>query len=296
MENTERIIVGLGEVLWDLLPDGPQLGGAPANFAYHAGQFGFHSMVISALGNDALGEQTVQALKHKKLDAYLPRVSYPTGTVEVSLTEAGIPSYLIREQVAWDYVPFSVQTREWAECCRAVCWGTLAQRNEVTRQTIYRFLEAVPSDCLKLFDMNLRQHYYTKEVVEASMNRCDLLKINDEELACVDNLLGLAETDMESSCRRLIKLFGMKWLILTCGTRGSYVFTSDECSFLKTPLVEVCDTVGAGDSFTGSFCAALLKGKSVNEAHRLAVDVSAYVCTRPGAMPDLPGELISSIA
>ena len=288
----ERKIVGLGEALWDCLPDGKKLGGAPANFAYHAGQFGFDTLAVSALGEDALGEETIAALEEHKLNYLMPRIPYPTGTVQVTLDEQGIPTYNIREGVAWDNIPFTPEIEEVAKTCQAVCFGSLAQRSVVSRETIGKFLDATPSDCVKIFDINLRQSFFTKEIIEASMRRCNILKINDEELVVVSRMFELPDLDEEKRCKQLIKDYNLDILVLTCGTNGSYVFTADESYYQPTPKVEVADTVGAGDSFTGSFCAALLKGKSIPEAHELAVKVSAFVCTQNGAMPTLPKDFL----
>ena len=288
----ERKIVGLGEALWDCLPDGKKLGGAPANFAYHAGQFGFDTLAVSALGEDALGEETIAALEEHNLNYLMPRIPYPTGTVQVTLDEQGIPTYNIREGVAWDNMPFTPEMEEVAKTCQAVCFGSLAQRSVVSRETIGKFLDATPSDCVKIFDINLRQSFFTKEIIEASMRRCNILKINDEELVVVSRMFELPDLDEEKRCKQLIKDYNLDILVLTCGTNGSYVFTADKSYYQPTPKVEVADTVGAGDSFTGSFCAALLKGKSIPEAHELAVKVSAFVCTQNGAMPTLPKDFL----
>jgi len=286
----KRYVVGLGEVLWDVLPEGKKLGGAPANFAYHAGQFlGMdNTIAISALGNDPLAEETIEALKEHQLNYLLPRVPYPTGTVQVTLDGQGIPSYEIKEDVAWDNIPFNNDIADIARNCQAVCFGSLAQRNCVSRTTIHRFLDATPSDCLKIFDINLRQHFYTKEIIQDSIRHCNILKINDEELELVGQLFGYPDLDFENKCWLILGKYNLDMLVLTCGTNGSYVFTPGNVSFQSTPKVQVADTVGAGDSFTGSFVASILKGKNVAEAHSIAVQVSAYVCTQNGAMPSLP--------
>lgn len=284
-------VVGLGEALWDVLPDGKKLGGAPANFAYHVGQFGMKSVAISALGEDKLAEETVAALEEKKLNYLMPRVPYPTGTVQVELDDDGVPTYDIRENVAWDNIPFTPEVENIARHCRAVCFGSLAQRNVVSRDTINRFLDATPDDCLKIFDINLRQNFYTKEVIQESVRRCNVLKINDEELVLIGRLFGYPGLDISNKCWLILGKYNLDMLVLTCGVNGSYVFTPGGMSYLETPHVEVADTVGAGDSFTGTFCAAILRGLPVNEAHRLAVQVSAYVCTQNGAMPVLPDSI-----
>ena len=288
----KKYIVGLGEVLFDVLPTGAQLGGAPANFAYHAGQHGLHSVAVSAIGNDALGDEAIRLLDEKHLKYVLPKVDFPTGTVQVELDAEGVPTYDIKQGVAWDNIPFTDDIKEIAVNAGAVCWGSLAQRNKVSREMIYKFLDHTPADCLKIFDINLRQNFYTKEIICESMKRCNVLKINDEELVTIGRLFGYPGLDIENKCWLILGKYNLDMLVLTCGVNGSYVFTPGEVSFQETPKVEVADTVGAGDSFTGTFCASILKGKSVKEAHKLAVEVSAYVCTQRGAMPQVPAEYI----
>lgn len=289
----KNIVVGLGEALWDVLPDGRKLGGAPANFAYHAGQFGIDTLAVSALGKDSLGDETCKELEKKGLRHVMPRLDYPTGTVQVTLDKSGVPAYDIKEGVTWDNIPFTPEIEEIAHNCRAVCFGSLAQRNKVSRETIRKFVKATPKDCMRIFDINLRQSFYTKEVIQESLRLCNVLKINDEELVTIGRMFGYPGLDMSNKCWLLLGKYNLDVLVLTCGINGSYVFTRGEMSFQTTPKVKVADTVGAGDSFTGSFCAALISGMPIAEAHKLAVDVSAYVCTQNGAMPVLPVELTS---
>jgi fructokinase len=287
----KRYIVGLGEALWDVLPDGKKLGGAPANFAYHAAQFGLDTIAISALGEDKLAEETIDALKEHNLNYLMPRVPYPTGTVQVTLTGDGIPTYDIKENVAWDNIPLTDEMLEIAKNARAVCFGSLAQRNVVSRENIHKFLDATPEDCVKIFDINLRQQFYSKEVIKESLKRCNILKINDEELVLIGRMFGYPGLDIENKCWLILGKYNLDMLVLTCGTNGSYVFTPGQMSFQETPKVEVADTVGAGDSFTGSFVGSILNGKPVPEAHKTAVQVSAFVCTQNGAMPVVPDRL-----
>lgn len=291
------IVVGMGEALWDVLPEGKKIGGAPANFAYHAAQFGLRSCVVSAVGNDDLGREILDTLTEKGLNYLIEMVDYPTGTVQVELDGAGIPQYDIKEDTAWDNIPYTPELRELAGKARAVCFGSLAQRSETSRNTINRFLDDMPEEegRLVVFDVNLRQNFYTKEILSRSMRRCDVLKINDEEITEVSRLFGIPGSDFEEISRRLLERFNLKMLILTCGVKGSYVFTPDGASFQPTPKVKVADTVGAGDSFTASFISAILKGKSVAEAHALAVETSAFVCTQKGAMPVLPERIIGRL-
>lgn len=288
-----NIIVGMGEALWDVLPEGKKIGGAPANFAYHVSQFGLDSCVVSAVGEDKLGKEILDNFDEKQLTYQIEQVPYPTGTVQVELDEAGVPCYDIKEGVAWDNIPFTPELEDLVRRTRAVCFGSLAQRSIVSRETINRFLDTMPEgeDQWKIFDINLRQGFYTKEILCVSMRKCNILKINDEELITLSRMFGWPGIDLEDKCWILLAKFNLRMLILTCGVNGSYVFTPGEISFVETPKVEVADTVGAGDSFTAAFVAAILKGKSVADAHHLAVKVSAYVCTCNGAMPKLPEEL-----
>ena len=286
-------VVGMGEALWDVLPEGKKIGGAPANFAYHVSQFGLPSCVVSAVGDDALGKEILENFTSKGLNQLIETVPYPTGTVQVEIDQAGIPQYEIKENVAWDNIPYTNRLEELAKKTKAVCFGSLAQRNVVSRNTINRFLDVMPKtdDSLVVFDVNLRQGFYNKEILCSSMERCNILKINDEELVTVSRMFGYPGIDLQDKCWILLAKYNLKMLILTCGVNGSYVFTPGEISFVETPKVEVADTVGAGDSFTATFVAAILKGKPVAEAHKLAVEVSAYVCTQNGAMPELPARL-----
>lgn len=287
-----RQIIGLGEVLYDVLPEGAKLGGAPANFAYHASQFGFDAMAVSAVGNDALGDQALETFDKNGLKYIIPRVGFPTGTVNVSLNEAGVPTYTFTPDVAWDHIPFTSEMEAVAKDARAVCFGSLAQRSEESRNSIHQFLEATPEDCVKIFDVNLRGNFYNKEILTEGVKRANILKINDEELVTIGRMFDYPGLDMEEKCRIIMHRYNLKMVVLTCGTNGSYVFApNDFKSYKPTPKVEVADTVGAGDSFTGAFTAAILSGKSIEEAHELAVKVSAFVCTQKGAMPKLPAEL-----
>lgn len=296
-------VIGLGEALFDCLPTGRKLGGAPANFAYHVSQFGFDSCAISAIGDDELGQEIIDTFDKVGLHYCLPKVDFPTGTVQVTLNDKGIPQYEICLGVAWDNIPLTEELLSMAKEAKAVCFGSLAQRSATSRATINAMLEAMPADTLKVFDINLRQQWYNREIIENSLHHCNILKINDEELDIVAPMLLSIKTDPSALiaqdkektlrvCRALIELYELRLLILTCGTNGSYVITKDACSFVETPKVEVADTVGAGDSFTGAFIAKLLQGADITQAHEIAVKVSAFVCTQSGAMPILPKEFV----
>lgn len=293
MKMSDGVVVGMGEALWDVLPEGKKIGGAPANFAYHVKQFGLPSCVVSSVGADPLGDEILENFNVKGLDTLIETVPYPTGTVQVEIDQAGIPQYDIKENVAWDNIPYTARLESLAEKTKAVCFGSLAQRNVVSRQTINRFLDAMPQndDTLVVFDVNLRQGFYNKEILCNSMKRCNILKINDEELVTVSRMFGYPGIDLQDKCWILLGKYNLKMLILTCGINGSYVFTPGNVSFQPTPKVEVADTVGAGDSFTAAFIANILKGRSVADSHKCAVNTSAFVCTQQGAMPVLPPEL-----
>ena len=297
-----KYVVGIGEALFDCLPDGRKLGGAPANFAYHVSQFGLNGWAISAIGDDELGEEIVETFEKVGLDHILPVVEQPTGTVKVTLDSKGIPQYDICLGVAWDNIPLTADMLYVARHSEAICFGSLAQRSETSRETIHAFLDEAPKDALRVFDINLRQNWFTAEIIAESLHRANILKINDEELDVVATMLlgiptvsgKLIAEDPEKTrvvCRELIAKYNLKMLILTCGAIGSYVFTETDESYVATPKVQVEDTVGAGDSFTATFVAQILLGKSIREAHEKAVSVSAYVCTQKGAMPVLPDNL-----
>lgn len=288
-----RVIVGVGEALWDLLPEGKKIGGAPANFAYHLSQFGFDSLVVSAVGKDSNGDEILDIFGKRALETQIKRVDYPTGTVNVTLDEKGVPCYEIKEGVAWDNIPYTKELESIVPSICAICFGSLAQRSKVSRSTINRLLDAMPNNegVLKIFDINLRQYFYTKEIIEESIKRCNILKINDEELITIKEILDNPQSGTKDLCWALISKYDLKVVILTCGTDGSYIFRSGAVTFFETPKVKIADTVGAGDSFTAAFTAALLNDKPIEWAHKFAVLVSAYLCTQNGAMPILPSQL-----
>ena len=299
-------IVGLGEILFDCLPDGKKLGGAPANFAYHVSTFGLNGLALSAIGRDEDGAQIKAELAPRGLAFHLEEVDFPTGTVKVTLSGNGVPQYDICQGVAYDNIPWTPQIEEIAKNSRGVCFGSLAQRNAVSRKTIHNFLDTMaPVGTLKVFDINLRQNWYSREIIEESLVRCNVLKLNDEEIGVLCDLLDagnvrqpsedapLQLVEFEDQCREIMHKYDIEMIILTCGVHGSYVLYEDgKVSYQETPRVKVADTVGAGDSFTGTFVANLLQGKPVVEAHEKAVKVSAFVCTQNGAMPTVPQELL----
>ena len=297
----ENYVIGIGEVLWDCFKEERKLGGAPANFAYHVSQFGLNGCAISAIADDELGEEIVEKFEKVGLNHILPVVNQPTGIVKVTLKD-GQPQYEICQGVAWDNIPLTKEMLHVAKNAKAICFGSLAQRSQASRKTIHAVLDAAPKSALRVFDINLRQHWYSADVIAESLQRANILKINDEELDVLATmLLGvpttpgqlIAENEEKTRmvCLNLLVKYNLQMIILTCGARCSYVFKEGEESYLPTPRVKLADAVGAGDSFTATFVAQLLLGKSIPEAHKKAVDVAAYVCTQKGAMPVLPEEL-----
>jgi len=285
MNNT---VVGLGEILWDVFPDRKVLGGAPANFAYHVSQFGYNGYAVSAVGNDLLGKEILDSLAQKNLNYLIESTDFQTGTVKVTVDGKGIPQYEICENVAWDNIPFTSRTENLAKNTTTVSFGSLAQRNGVSKETIQSFLKSMPEKSLKIFDINLRQHFYSKELIDESLELANALKINDEEVVVVSKLFGMEGKNEQDICNVLLEKYKLDLVILTKGTDGSFVFTPKETSFQPTPKVHVADTVGAGDSFTAAFVASYMHGERIADAHQLAMEVSAYVCTQHGAMPKLP--------
>jgi len=278
-------VAGIGEVLWDQLPQGDVLGGAPANVAFHAGQLGAESYIVSAVGNDEQGDEIVARLKAKDINLLISRVDKPTGTVKVTFDDKGVPDFVITRDVAWDYIELTPQSTDLASQLDAVCFGSLAQRNNVSHLAITKFLSLVPEKALKIFDINLRQNFYSKQLINESLLISNVLKINDEELLIIAKLYGW-QGDEEYLCRKLLESYELKLLAYTCGASGSYLYSKDDKSFIKSPVVKVKDTVGAGDSFTAALMVSLLNGYALSECHSLAVDISAFLCENEGAMPE----------
>lgn len=290
MEKNRPVVVGIGELLWDVFPDGKRAGGAPVNFVYHAAQSGAEGYAISAVGNDVNGSEIIQELENNLIDScYISRVGYPTGSVLVELTD-GIPSYTIVEGVAWDHIPLTQESIELMRHADAVCFGTLAQRAAESRATLRELLSYMPDNALRFFDINIRQHFYSKELIEDLLGLANVFKINDEELELMRPMFAL-DGSVDEICQSLIKRYGLRYLVLTAGADYSTIYSESESSTIATPKVNVVDTVGAGDSFSGSFVASILKGCSLREAHQRAVDVAAFVCTQSGAWPKYPKDL-----
>lgn len=288
----QPIVVGIGELLWDVFPDGKKAGGAPINFVYHATQLGAKGYAVSAVGNDDLGREILSRLKQSGINGIIEHVDYPTGKVLITL-QNGIPEYEIVQNAAWDHLPCSAKAVQILQQADAVCFGTLALRNSDSREHILQMLSCVPDTAVKLYDINLRQHYYSSELIETLLKRANMFKINIDEMAVIRPLFNLNGTD-EEVCRALMRRYNLKYVIFTAGEKFSTVYAPDETSYFETPAVKVADTVGAGDSFSAAFVYSLLTGKSLQQAHQTAIKVSAFVCTREGAWPkyeaDIKGE------
>ena len=286
-----KYVVGFGEVIWDFLMKEKKyiIGGAPLNFAYHTRQFGLNSLVISGIGDDELGRELEKELQKKGLPYYLVHLPEGTGVVNVNNLEES-HHYEILENKAWDYIPLTEEMLQIATQTQVICFGSLAQRTPVTRATLHAFLDAMPADALRIFDINLRQNWYSKEIITTSLQKANVFKINDEELPILNQMLDYTGNDDETNCRQIMQDYQLDMLIFTCGGKGSHVFTQDEVSHMPTNKVVVKDTVGAGDSFTASFIASILRGMSLRDAHRIATNVSAFVCTQNGATPVIPEE------
>lgn len=284
-KERKPIIVGIGELLWDMLPTGKKAGGAPINFVYHASRLGAEGYAISAIGDDMLGKEIIEELDRYHIQHLIEKVPYPTGTVKVGLTEEGIPSYTISERVAWDHIIATSNAVDLAEQADAICFGTLAQRSAQSRETIQAISSFAPTDAYRLFDINLRQHYYSKELIEESFYLANVLKANDREFAVLKELFGLTGSEKEAA-RWFIEKYNLRMFVLTAGASHSTIYTREEISTLPTQQVQVVDTIGAGDAFSAALVIALLKGKSLEEAHQEAVKCAAFVCSKEGAWPD----------
>jgi fructokinase len=296
VDRKKPVIVGVGEILWDMLPDGKVLGGAPANFAYHCNQLGAESHVISAIGNDPLGQEILKQVKALGLttgwlfmDDHLP-----TSTVTVKLDAKGHPAYSIHEHVAWDAIPHKPGAIDLMAGADAVCYGSLAQRSPASRNSIQAYISAAPAHCLRVFDVNLRQHYFSRELLEASLDFADILKLNDEELVIVSELLAL-KGDEDELIVSMQQTYNLELIALTRGSEGSTLFWGSQRSDYRSDAVRAVDTVGAGDSFTAAMVMTYLKGMKLKEMHRIASELAAYVCTRKGATPEIPSEIISAV-
>lgn len=287
--NSKPVVVGIGEILWDMLPGGKRAGGAPINFVYHAAALGAEGYAVSAVGNDDDGRDIIAELKNNKIGHIIAHTAYPTGKVLVELKN-GIPAYTFVENVAWDHIPYSDDASAVIRRADAVCFGTLASRNPESRDTLIRLLQEAPADALRFFDINLRGRYYSPELIRKFLEFANIFKLNDDEMREIRHIFDLTGNDDEI-CRKLLERHNLKYLIFTAGDRYSIIYSATETSRLETPKVDVADTVGAGDAFSGAFVYGILTGKSMADAHKNAVRVAAFVCTRSGAWPQYPADM-----
>jgi len=290
-------VVGVGEVLWDLLLTGPQLGGAPANFAYHAHELGAQTQVITRVGNDDYGHEIIRRFHEMGLRDATVQIdeTAPTGTAKVALSGDGLAHFTIQENVAWDYLALTPRAVAVAREADAICFGSLAQRCEPSRNTIQQLVAAAPADALRVFDINLRQQFYSRGLIEQSLQLANALKLNDDELptlADMFSLTGSTERQIEHQIECLAQTFSLRLVALTRGANGSLLYEKDEgrWSDCRSRPVEVVDTVGAGDSFTAALVLGLLRKMDLDEINTLANEVARYVCSHAGATPSLPAE------
>jgi fructokinase len=294
MQASKRtpIVLSVGEILWDLLPGGRRAGGAPTNFVYHATMNGAEGYAISAVGNDALGTELEAQCEAHHIGAVLEHNAYPTGTVEVNL-QNGIPQYTIIQNVAWDHIAPNAQASELVRRADAICFGTLGLRSEESRTTILALLDEAPASTLKYFDINIREKFYSKDLIETLLTRATVFKLNDEELVLLRTMFDLPADEFPdaAACAWFRHSYDLDYVILTAGGDFSTIVGRDETSTLPTPHVDVVDTVSAGDSFSGAFTAEILRGASLAQAHRAAVNTAAFVCTQAGAWPEYPDDI-----
>ena len=284
-------VIGIGEVLWDLLPSGPQLGGAPANFAYHARQMGAEGSVISRVGRDDYGRKIMQRFAEMKINNGTLQVDdqLPTGTASV-LLDGGSPHFSISENVAWDALSFTREASEAARQANAICFGTLAQRNREAAAVIQRIVAETPLTSLRVFDVNLRERFYSEEILRRSLEIANVLKMNDHELAIISPMFDL-KGDTNQRIDQLARKFDLQLVALTRAGQGSLLYRFGAWSDLPGRKMDVVDTIGAGDAFTAALVMGLLNQLSLADSHRIATDVASFVCSHSGAMPVLPSHL-----
>jgi fructokinase len=299
IRKRKHIVVGLGELLWDLLPAGKQLGGAPANFAYITSLLGDEGIPASRLGQDVLGEEAILRLRELALPtAFIQEdADHPTGTVQVEVDAAGQPCFEISESVAWDFLEWTPQWKRLAQQADAICFGSLAQRSEHSRATIRRFLSAAQANAVRVFDVNLRQNFYTAPILAESMKLATIVKVNHEELPKIMQLFELEHRSQGDSARRLLSLHDLKLVCMTRGNDGSLLVSPDECSEHPGFKVKVADTVGAGDAFTAALVHGYLRGTLLVQINEDANRVGAWVASQSGATPaPKPGGMQQTLA
>jgi fructokinase len=290
-------VVGIGEALWDLLPTGPQLGGAPVNFAYHARQLGAQARVITRVGRDVHGSNMRKRFAEMSIDDGVVQVDdqLPTGTATVVLAGAGVPQFTINDGAAWDRLEFTNEALDAVRGAHAVCFGTLAQRNPVAAVSIQKLVAATPFMSLRVFDINLRQNFYTRETIERSLRLANVVKLNEQELTMLSAIYGL-RGGVNQKIERLVQLFDLQLLALTRGEKGSVLYQGGNWSDMPGGSVDIIDTVGAGDAFTAALVMGLLNRLSLPHVHQFAESVAGFVCSCPGATPVLPHHLCATFA
>lgn len=287
MTSKKHIVVGLGELLWDLFPEGKQLGGAPANFAYITSLLGDEGIPASRLGPDDLGAQAIRRLSELGLPTEFIQKdpSRPTGTVKVEVDAAGQPRFEISESVAWDFLEWTTQWQELAGRADAVCFGSLGQRSAESRATIRSFVRATRQEAVRVFDVNLRQRFYSAEVLSESMQMAAIVKLNHEELPRLMQLFELEHRGEEASARRLAALYNLKLVCITRGNGGSLLANAEGCSAHEGFPVKVADTVGAGDAFTAALVHEYLRRSSLERMNDVANRMGSWVASQVGATP-----------
>lgn len=285
-------IVGIGELLWDLLPSGPRLGGAPANFACHARSLGADSAIVSRIGNDELGREALNILGNRGVHLECIEIDQqlPTGTVSVTLDDSGVPQFVIHEGVAWDALVTTPMSQSFVEQADAICFGSLGQRSSISERCIQQLAGSTKPNSLRVFDINLRQHYFSRQVIERSLQLANILKINDEELPVLVKIFNLPE-DEKAQIESLAEQFGLDLVALTRGAKGSLLFQTGEWSEHGGFQAEVADTIGAGDSFTAALTLGKLAGWPLNLINEHSNRVAAFVCSQHGATPELPASI-----
>lgn len=290
MKHNKPVVVSLGEILWDMLPSGKRAGGAPVNFAYHATKHGADGYSISAVGEDPFGDELAQAVQQTGIKSILQRNAYPTGRAEVALID-GIPEWTIVKNVAWDHITLTEELIELVQQADAICFGSLACRSQESHDTIIALLQQARRDSLRYYDINIRGDHYSKELIDEQLRLATVFKVNDEELVLLRTLFGLTGSD-EEVCTWFMNTYNLDYLILTAGAEYSTIWSkSGESSTINTPKVQVADTIGAGDSFSGAFTMGILQGASLRDAHKDAVNTAAFVCTNDGAWPAYPEQI-----
>lgn len=287
-------IIGIGEALWDLLPAGPQLGGAPANFAYHARCLGAHASVVTRVGSDDWGRDILVRFKEFGFPEESVQVDadVPTGTVAVKLSAEGQPQFAINEG-AWDRIVLTDAALKAVATADAICFGSLAQRHKISRTAIQLLVAAAPAAALRIFDINLRQHFYSQEIIDQSLKLANVLKLNDSELPIVAAMLGLEGTTADQ-LNKLARLYELRLVALTRGGLGSLLYSEGQWSDHPGLPAKVKDAIGAGDAFTAAVAMGLLRKMNLQEIHQRASELAAYVCSQDGATPPLPEHLQNS--